>query len=213
MTEPFLDDLDAALDLQQRRLPALPLAELDEQVGHLGWQADRAGPLPADHPGPWRATRTLGGGNVLLVVVPVMPLAANRYEILRPLGSGGMADAMAAHDTRLGRDVAIKLIRSAQLAEPVNRERLLREARAAAALHHPNTVAVYAVGADDDPFIVMELVEGETLKARLRQRAPLSVAESVRIGSALLGALEAAHVPLSTAGARQARRLRDREGH
>ena len=143
-----------------------------------------------------------------------MPLVANRYEILRPLGSGGMADVMAAHDTRLGRDVAIKLIRSAQLAEPVSRERLLREARAAAALHHPNTVAVYDVGEDDDPFIVMELVEGETLEARLRQRAPLSVDESVRIGSALLDALEAAHdrglvhrdikpsnVLLSTAGA------------
>ena len=147
-------------------------------------------------------------------MVPIMPLVANRYEILRPLGSGGMADVVAAHDTRLGRDVAIKLIRSEQLAEPISRERLLREARAAAALHHPNTVAVYDVGEDDEPFIVMELVEGETLEARLRQRAPLSVEESVRIGSALLDALEAAHgrglvhrdikpsnVLLSTAGA------------
>lgn len=122
-----------------------------------------------------------------------MHLVANRYEILRPLGSGGMADVMAAHDTRLDRDVAIKLIRSAQLADPSSRERLLREARAAAALHHPNTVAVYDVGEDDDPFIVMELVEGETLQARLRERAPLPVDESVRIGSALLDALEAAH--------------------
>ena len=142
-----------------------------------------------------------------------MPVA-NRYEILRPLGSGGMADVVAAHDTRLGRDVAIKLIRSEQLAEPTSRARLLREARAAAALHHPNTVAVYDVGEDDEPFIVMELVEGETLEARLRQRTPLSVDETVRIGSALLDALEAAHgrglvhrdikpsnVLLSTAGA------------
>ncbi|TVR32146.1 MAG: serine/threonine protein kinase [Nitriliruptor sp.] len=122
-----------------------------------------------------------------------MPLVAHRYEILRPLGSGGMAEVMVAHDTRLGRDVAIKLIRSEQLAEPVSRERLLREARAAAALHHPNTVEVYDVGEDDDPYIVMELVEGETLEARLRRQAPLPVAESVRIGCALLDALEAAH--------------------
>ena len=143
-----------------------------------------------------------------------MPLVANRYELLRPLGVGGMAEVMAAYDTRLGREVAIKLIRTEQLAEPVSRERLLREARAAAALHHPNTVAVYDVGEDDDPYIVMELVEGETLAARLRQHAPLTADESVRIGSALLDALEAAHqrglvhrdikpsnVLLSTAGA------------
>ena len=122
-----------------------------------------------------------------------MPLVANRYEILRPLGSGGMAEVVAAHDTRLGRDVAIKVIRSEQLGEPISRARLLREARAAAALHHPNSVAVYDVGEDDDPYIVMELVEGETLAARLRQRGPLPVEASVRIGTALLDALEAAH--------------------
>ncbi len=135
----------------------------------------------------------LGRSDVALEGSRVMPLVANRYEILRPLGSGGMAEVMAAYDTRLGREVAIKLIRAEQLEEPVSRERLLREARAAAALHHPNTVAVYDVGEDDDPFIVMELVEGETLAARLHHHAPLTADESVRIGSALLDALEAAH--------------------
>jgi eukaryotic-like serine/threonine-protein kinase len=123
-----------------------------------------------------------------------MAVIAGRYELLRPLGSGGMAEVVAAHDRRLGRDVAIKLIRPEQLADPTSHERLLREARAAAALHHPHTVAVHDVGEDGGrPFIVMELVKGDTLQDRLRDGTRLSADETVAIGSAVLEALQTAH--------------------
>ncbi len=123
-----------------------------------------------------------------------MTVLANRYRILRPLGSGGMAEVVAAHDVVLGRDVAVKLIRPALLADPASRDRLLREARSAAALHHPNTVAVYDAGDDGDrPFVVLELVEGGTLADRLRRDGPRTPEETFAIGRALLEALEAAH--------------------
>lgn len=123
-----------------------------------------------------------------------MSLLADRYRLGRTLGSGGMAEVVAGHDQLLGRDVAIKLIRPSLLADPTARERLLREARAAAALHHPHTVAVHNVGTDGDrPFIVMELVDGGSLADRLRDDGPLDPEELLAIGLSVLDALEAAH--------------------
>lgn len=123
-----------------------------------------------------------------------MSLLADRYRLGRSLGSGGMAEVVAGHDQLLGRDVAIKLIGPSLLADPTARERLLREARAAAALHHPHTVAVHDVGTDGErPFIVMELVDGGSLADQLRDEGPLDPEETLAIGLSVLDALQAAH--------------------
>lgn len=123
-----------------------------------------------------------------------MTLLADRYLLSTPLGSGGMAEVVAAHDQRLGRDVAIKLIRADLLADPTSRARLLREARAAAALHHPHAVTVHDVHDDSErPFVVMELVEGGSLADRLGEDGALEPEETLAIGVSLLEALGAAH--------------------
>jgi Tol biopolymer transport system component len=101
-----------------------------------------------------------------------MPLSVGArlgpYEILSPLGAGGMGEVYRAKDPRLGRDVAIKVL-PASLSQDADRlRRFEQEARAAGALNHPNITAVYDIGsADGSPFIVTELLEGETLRGRL----------------------------------------------
>jgi eukaryotic-like serine/threonine-protein kinase len=122
-----------------------------------------------------------------------MSVLADRYELAEPLGVGGMARVVVAHDRLLNRRVAVKLIRDELVGDEASRRRLLREARAAAALHHPNTVAVFDVGQDEQPFIVMELVEGETLADRLARQGPLGVDETLGIAVAVLDGLAAAH--------------------
>ena len=83
------------------------------------------------------------------------------YEILAPLGAGGMGEVYRARDTRLGRDVALKILPPDLANDPSRRQRFELEARAVAALNHPNIVAIYDVG---DGYIVSELVEGESLQ-------------------------------------------------
>src|SRR6188474_1915112 len=86
------------------------------------------------------------------------------FEIVALLGKGGMGEVYRARDTRLGRDVAIKILPAGHATDPDRLERFAREARAAAALNHPNILSVYDVGnGPDGPFIVSELLEGETL--------------------------------------------------
>src|SRR3984957_4425819 len=92
------------------------------------------------------------------------------YRILDKIGAGAMGDVFRARDERLGRDVALKLIRASSSDNPDHIRRFELEARAAAALNHPNIVAVYDVGLDDGaPYIVCELLEGEPLRKRLAQ--------------------------------------------
>jgi serine/threonine protein kinase len=87
------------------------------------------------------------------------------YEIVTPLGAGGMGEVYRARDTRLHRDVALKMLPVAVAADAGRRGRFELEARATAALNHPNIVAVYDVGSENDLFfIVSELVDGETLR-------------------------------------------------
>ena len=90
------------------------------------------------------------------------------YEIQSPLGAGGMGEVYRARDSRLERDVAVKVLPAAFSRDPDRLRRFEQEARAAAALNHPNILAVFDIGLHDGaPFIVMELLEGETLRERL----------------------------------------------
>jgi eukaryotic-like serine/threonine-protein kinase len=116
-----------------------------------------------------------------------MPLAVGDklgpYEIVEPIGAGGMGEVYRAHDPRMGRDVAIKVA-----AERFN-ERFDREVRAVAALNHPNICALYDVGPN---YLVMELVEGPTLADRIRQGA-IPLEETLGLAKQMAEALEAAH--------------------
>ena len=114
------------------------------------------------------------------------------YEVVERLGAGGMGEVYRARDTRLGRMVAIKALRFG--ADPELLHRLEREARAASTLNHANIVHIYDVGevAGRGPYVVMELVEGETLRLRLR-RGPLRVAEALDLAAQLADGLAKAH--------------------
>jgi len=111
------------------------------------------------------------------------------YEIRDLIGHGGMGEVYRAHDPRLGREVAIKVL-SPHLAEDAESiARFRREARAIAAISHPNIIAIFDVG---DDFVVTELLEGEMLRTRL-DRGPLARDEMLRIGGAVADGLAAAH--------------------
>ena len=101
-----------------------------------------------------------------------MPLSAGSrlgpYQIEGLLGAGGMGEVYRAHDSRLGRDVAVKIVPEAVAADPEALGRFEREARAVAMLSHPNILTLYDVGRSEGvSYAVMELLEGETLRARL----------------------------------------------
>src|SRR5262245_58907137 len=105
---------------------------------------------------------------------PVMPMSVRNYRVVRPLGAGGMGEVYLAEDTRLERSVALKFLAAEFAADAERRQRFLIEAKAVAALNHPNICTVYDVGEAEDgrPFMAMELLEGETLDARLKRRSP-----------------------------------------
>jgi eukaryotic-like serine/threonine-protein kinase len=115
------------------------------------------------------------------------------YEILSALGAGGMGEVYRAHDTRLGRDVAIKILPLAFLADPERVARFQREARTLASLNHPNIGSIYGLEeANGITALVMELVEGPTLADRITQ-GPIPIDEALRIAKQIAEALEAAH--------------------
>src|SRR5262245_23114902 len=114
------------------------------------------------------------------------------YRILNKLGEGGMGVVYAAEDPRLGRAVALKTVR-AELAGEETRERLRREARAAATISHPNVCQLYEIGEyEGELFIAMELLQGESLSARIA-RGALTVSDAVHIALDVLAALGALH--------------------
>ncbi|MBI3696435.1 MAG: serine/threonine-protein kinase [Acidobacteria bacterium] len=116
-----------------------------------------------------------------------------RYRITEKLGEGGMGVVYRAQDATLGRDVAIKVLRPELGRQPERVRRFSREARAASALNHPNIITVHDAGEfEDGPFLVMELVEGESLRALLR-RGPLPLAKVLDIGIQAATALARAH--------------------
>ncbi|MEA2633191.1 MAG: eukaryotic-like serine/threonine-protein kinase, partial [Chloroflexota bacterium] len=122
-------------------------------------------------------------------------LVAGRYRLAEVIGFGGMATVHRALDTKLGRTVAVKLLRREVIADADIAMRFRREALAATVLRHPNIVACLETGTDDgQPFLVMELVEGEDLAARLRRVGRLAPAEAARVGLDVARALGVAHV-------------------
>ncbi|MEP6640108.1 MAG: Stk1 family PASTA domain-containing Ser/Thr kinase [Chloroflexota bacterium] len=117
-----------------------------------------------------------------------------RYRLGEPLGQGGMARIFRATDTQLGREVAVKLLRTEYLRDPDFSSRFRQEAHNAASLGHPNVVTVYDYGEDPSgPYIVMEYVDGEDLAAILRRSGSLPAQQAARIAAAVAHALEAAH--------------------
>ena len=115
------------------------------------------------------------------------------YEVAVLLGSGGMAEVYRARDTRLGRDVAIKVILEVLSADGPLRERFEREARLAASLSHPNVVALYDVGFQDGkPYLVTELLRGETVRERLA-RGPIPLRNALEWAAQIAQGLGAAH--------------------
>jgi len=120
-------------------------------------------------------------------------ILADRYRVVRRLARGGMAEVLLGHDELLGRTVAIKVLFAELSDDPSFVERFRREARAAAALNHPNIVSVYDFGQDDGSyFIVMEYVDGFTLRDVIR-RGPMDPAEAVTIATGIATALAVAH--------------------
>lgn len=115
------------------------------------------------------------------------------YEIVRPIGSGGMGVVYRARDLRHGRDVALKIMAPHIAADPAMRARVEAEARAAASLTHPAIMAIHELAVVEGmPIVVMELLEGSTLNERL-QAGALPWREAARIAGAIAGGLAAAH--------------------
>jgi eukaryotic-like serine/threonine-protein kinase len=115
------------------------------------------------------------------------------YEILSPIGAGGMGEVYRARDTRLGRDVAVKVLPTAMSSSPELRQRLEREAKTISQLSHPHICTLFDVGHQDGTdYLVMEYLEGETLANRLG-KGPMPIEQALRIGIEIAGALDAAH--------------------
>jgi eukaryotic-like serine/threonine-protein kinase len=115
------------------------------------------------------------------------------YEILAPLGAGGMGEVHRARDTRLGREVAIKVLPARLSADPDAQARFEREARLVSSLQHPNICTLFDVGGEaGSRYLVMELIDGESLADRLA-RGRLPVPEVLRLGAQIADALERAH--------------------
>src|SRR5713101_2962538 len=124
---------------------------------------------------------------------PLVGQQLGSYHILSLLGAGGMGEVYRARDARIGRDVAVKILPAAFSQNEDRLRRFQQEARAAGKLNHPNIIAVYDVGAHDgSPYLVTELLEGETLQHRIAGR-PLSARRAIEYGSRIAHGLAAAH--------------------
>src|SRR5438067_2811786 len=115
------------------------------------------------------------------------------YEVLAPLGAGGMGEVYRAKDTRLGRDVAIKILPKVMSADPERKQRFQREAKTISSLNHPNICTLHDIGSQDGlDYLVMECVEGETLAKRL-EKGPLPLEQVLKLGAQIADALDKAH--------------------
>lgn len=177
----------------RRQLPTFSAEEMASVESCVQWMAGQAAtPLPVE------ATQEIPRNECYDFLGP--PKAADElgrlgsYRILRLLGRGGMGLVFLAEDLQLKRPVALKVIRPDLLQQPGARERFLREARAAAAVRHEHIVTIHQVVSEQDvPFLVMELLEGQSLGTRARTGPPLALSAVVRIGREVAEGLAAAH--------------------
>src|SRR5438132_7963816 len=115
------------------------------------------------------------------------------YEIGTTLGAGGMGEVYRARDTRLGRDVAIKILPKEMSADPIRKQRFDREAKTISSLNHPHICVLHDVGSQDGvDYLVMECVEGETLAKRL-EKGVLPLEQVLKFGAQIADALDRAH--------------------
>ena len=115
------------------------------------------------------------------------------YEVLSAIGAGGMGEVYKARDTKLDRDVALKILPDAFVNDPERLARFQREAKVLASLNHPNIAAIYGLEeGGDSPALVLEYVEGPTLQDRISQ-GPIQLDEALPIARQIAEALEAAH--------------------
>jgi chaperonin cofactor prefoldin len=142
-------------------------------------------------PDDWRRT---AGAVIIGPMASPGDVLVDRYELQSQLGRGGMAEVFRAHDRRLDREVAVKVLAPHLLADARSVERFDREARAAASLNHPNIVNVYdAINEGDTHAIVMELIEGPTLADVIAQEGQMAPDAAVRTAIGIADALQAAH--------------------
>jgi len=130
-------------------------------------------------------------------------LVGGRYQLVEQIGRGGMAEVWSAHDNRLGRHVAVKLLRTDLARDPSFQARFKREAQSSASLNHPAIVSVYDTGEDSaldpygtpapQPYIVMEQVHGRTIKQILQESSPMDIDDAMRITVGVLDALQYSH--------------------
>src|SRR5262245_62015506 len=115
------------------------------------------------------------------------------YEILAPLGAGGMGEVYRARDTRLGREVAVKVLPAGLSQDPERLKRFEREASSASSLNHPNIVTIHDIGSQDSvSYIAMELVEGKPLRSVMLP-GPLPVRQLLQLGAQIADGLARAH--------------------
>src|SRR5450432_2586680 len=127
-----------------------------------------------------------------------MPLSAGTklgtYEVVYAIGAGGMGEVYRAHDTKLGRDVAIKVLPEAVAHDPEKLSRFQREAKLLASLNHPNIATIHGLeDSNGTSYLVMELVPGENLADRIKRDGAIPVEEALVIAKQIAEALEAAH--------------------
>ncbi|MFF2075168.1 protein kinase [Kitasatospora sp. NPDC058162] len=179
------------------------MAQTQQPDDESGARADgRTGGTPRiPEPGSEAATSALppfGGPQTPGRGVPMGTVGDGRYRLTHRLGRGGMAEVFAAEDVRLGRTVAVKLLRGELAQDDIARVRFTREAHAVAALNHHSIVSVYDtgeeyVGDESTPYIVMELVEGRTVRELLADEAPPPVDQALIIIAGVLEALAYSH--------------------
>ena len=161
----------------------------EEDDAHTAQAGSAPTPPPATGPRPARGLRGSGRAPALL---------SDRYEMGDVIGRGGMAEVHRGRDLRLGREVAIKALRVDLVTDETFQARFRREAQSSASLNHPNIVAVYDTGESEIngvsvPYIIMEYVEGQTLRDLLRAEAGLTTARSLEITDEVLKALDYSH--------------------
>jgi serine/threonine protein kinase len=135
-------------------------------------------------------TRTIQGPSTLF---KKGQLIARKYRIIQKIGEGGMGVVYKAQDTKLDRPVALKFLPSGLTRDPASKKRFIQEAKAAAALNHPNITTVHEIGEDEGrTFIAMEFIEGKTLRERI-ESGPIEIEEAVGIASQVAEGLKEAH--------------------